>query len=272
MKNSRHGRKHKRSELWRAATVMRRMKRMIKKCTFQRQVSLPIVACTYFPANATPQVPETTPLPTLDGAIARLRDMRVDGERAHSEKQKLSELSQKELVDLSQSESETRQQVEEVETRRSFFDDLRTWADDIASFLDDKEPELNKIEKRHDEIITERSSILSKRREGGEMAITLAPSEEGDYAKAKESIKGDVKRLFEDVKAATFLDPSQVLNEKFSEWRKAFGDEYLRAWAPLGMVSVWEFWTKVEMTGWDALRVGQCRCVLLQLTQIQGFK
>ncbi|TIB06879.1 hypothetical protein E3P96_00032 [Wallemia ichthyophaga] len=204
----------------------------------------------YIPAP----IPETTPLPTLNGAIARLRDMRVDGERAHSEKQKLSELSQKELVDLSQSESETRQQVEEVETRRSFFDDLRTWADDIASFLDDKEPELNKIEKRHDEIITERSSILSKRREGGEMATTLAPSEEGDYAKAKESIKGDVKRLFEDVKAATFLDPSQVLNEKFSEWRKAFGDEYLRAWAPLGMVSVWEFWTKVEMTGWDALR------------------
>lgn len=192
----------------------------------------------------------------------RLKNLRVEGEKAHSEKQKLSELAQKELVDLSQSESIIRQQVEDVEMRRSFFDDLRAWADEIASFLDEKEPELIKIEKRHHEIMTERSSILAKRREVGEMALSLTPNEKGDYDNAKQGINGDVKRLFEDVKASAFLDPSGVLEEKFSKWRKAFGDDYLRAWAPLGMVSVWEFWTKVEMVGWDALRVGRLQSIV----------
>ena len=159
-------------------------------------------------------------------------------------------------MELSQNEAEIKKQVEEVELRRSFFDDLRTWGDELASFLDEKEPELVKIEKRHEEILTERMALLNRRRAGGEVSLDLAPAEQHDYDIAKRGVKDDVKRIFEDVRAPDFKDPSTVLMEKFGEWRKQFGDDYLRAWAPLGMVSVWEFWVRVEMVGWDALRVG----------------
>ncbi|TIA89234.1 hypothetical protein E3P99_02191 [Wallemia hederae] len=204
----------------------------------------------YIPAP----IPDTTPLPSLNGAIKRLQNLRVENEQQHAEKRKFSEHAQKELVELSQNEAEIKKQVEEVELRRSFFDDLRTWGDELASFLDEKEPELVKIEKRHEEILTERMALLNRRRAGGEVSLDLAPAEQHDYDIAKRGVKDDVKRLFEDVKAPEFKDPSAVLMEKFGEWRKQFGDDYLRAWAPLGMVSVWEFWVRVEMVGWDALR------------------
>lgn len=187
--------------------------------------------------------------------MKRLKNLRIEGEKTHGEKQKLSELSQKELQELSQSENEIRQQVEEVENRRSFFDDLRQWADEIASFLDEKQPNLAKIEKRHIDVMTERFKILNERRTTGNIVLNLEPHEIAEYRTARQGLKDDVKVLFEDVKASSFLDPSDVLIEKFAAWRKAFGDDYIRAWAPLGMVSVWEFWTRVDVAGWDALRV-----------------
>ncbi|TIB90195.1 hypothetical protein E3Q19_02825 [Wallemia mellicola] len=204
----------------------------------------------YIPAP----IPEITPLPTLNGAMKRLKNLRIEGEKTHGEKQKLSELSQKELQELSQSENEIRQQVEEVENRRSFFDDLRQWADEIASFLDEKQPNLAKIEQRHQDVMTERFRILNERRTTGNVVLNLEPHEIAEYNTARQGLKDDVKVLFEDVKASSFLNPSDILMEKFSAWRKAFGDDYIRAWAPLGMVSVWEFWTRVEVAGWDALR------------------
>jgi GC-rich sequence DNA-binding factor len=60
------------------------------------------------------------------------------------------------------------------------------------------------------------------------------------------------KAVLADVKAAEFRDPGKG---RWSVWREKYSDSYVGAWGGLGVVSVWEFWVRLECVGWDCVEV-----------------
>ena len=84
---------------------------------------------------------------------------------------------------------------------------------------------------------------------------SLAPSDATDYALAIENLLEKGKDVLSDVRAREFREPKLGLGKWFGEWRDKFGDSYQGAWGGLGMVGAWEFWTRLEVLGWNPLEV-----------------
>ncbi len=96
----------------------------------------------------------------------------------------------------------------------------------------------------------------SQEDEGYSTDSSLPPSDAADYETAVEKLLLKRRDVLSDVRAKDFQDPGLGLGKWFGEWRDKFGDSYTGAWGGLGMVSGWEFWTRLEIVGWNPLEVG----------------
>lgn len=88
--------------------------------------------------------------------------------------------------------------------------------------------------------------------EGYSTDSSLPPSDASDYASAISSLSQRTKAVLADVRAEEFRNPTGA---KWSAWREKYGDTYRNAWGGLGVVSVWEFWVRLELVGWDCIQV-----------------
>ena len=95
----------------------------------------------------------------------------------------------------------------------------------------------------------------SDEEDGYSTDATLPPSDAADFETAMESLMEKGRDVLSDVRAKDFKHPEQGLSKWFGEWRDKFGDSYTGAWGGLGMVGGWEFWTRLEMLGWNPLEV-----------------
>ncbi|THH00183.1 hypothetical protein EW026_g2316 [Hermanssonia centrifuga] len=93
----------------------------------------------------------------------------------------------------------------------------------------------------------------SQEDEGYSTDSSLPPSDAADYETAVEKLLLKRRDVLSDVRAKDFQDPGLGLGKWFGEWRDKFGDSYTGAWGGLGMVSGWEFWTRLEIVGWNPL-------------------
>lgn len=88
--------------------------------------------------------------------------------------------------------------------------------------------------------------------EGYSTDSSLAPADAKSYQAALQSIAVGKKEVLADVRAEEFRDPGKG---RWSTWREKFTDSYVGAWGGLGVVSVWEFWVRLESVGWDCIGV-----------------
>lgn len=84
---------------------------------------------------------------------------------------------------------------------------------------------------------------------------SLPPSDAADFETAVEKLLEKRDDVLADVRAKDFRDPGLGLSKWFGGWRERFSDSYTGAWGGLGMVGAWEFWTRLEILGWDPLQV-----------------
>lgn len=91
--------------------------------------------------------------------------------------------------------------------------------------------------------------------EGAGTDDELESGQAADLVEAVAALRGDLERLFADVKADEYRDPNLGIRRRFEEWRDRFGEEYAHAFGGLAMVGVWEFWARVEMGLWNPFEV-----------------
>lgn len=88
--------------------------------------------------------------------------------------------------------------------------------------------------------------------EGYSTDSSLAPQDASAYSSALQSLASRKKEVLADVRAEEFRDPGKG---KWSVWREKYSDSYVGAWGGLGVVSVWEFWVRLEGAGWNCIEV-----------------
>jgi GC-rich sequence DNA-binding factor len=81
---------------------------------------------------------------------------------------------------------------------------------------------------------------------------SLAPHDASAYSSALQSLGSRKKEVLADVRAEEFRDPGKG---KWSVWREKYSDSYVGAWGGLGVVSVWEFWVRLEGVAWNCIEV-----------------
>jgi GC-rich sequence DNA-binding factor len=91
--------------------------------------------------------------------------------------------------------------------------------------------------------------------EGYSTDSSLPPSDTADFKAAMRELLADKEQILGDVQAEEFKDPDRGLGKWFGEWRSQFGDTYTGAWGGLGLVAAWEFWTRLELMGWNPFDV-----------------
>lgn len=91
--------------------------------------------------------------------------------------------------------------------------------------------------------------------EGYSTDSELSSSDEQAYSAAVEFLATKTKEVLSDVRAPEFRDPGKG---RWSAWREQYTDSYVNAYGGLGVVSVWEFWARLECVGWNCIEV--CRC------------
>lgn len=88
--------------------------------------------------------------------------------------------------------------------------------------------------------------------EGFSTDSSLAPSDGIAYDDALKRLASKKKDILSDVKVEEFHKPDNV---RWSIWRDKYTDSYMGAWGGLGVISVWEFWARLEIVGWDCIEV-----------------
>jgi GC-rich sequence DNA-binding factor len=88
--------------------------------------------------------------------------------------------------------------------------------------------------------------------EGNSTDSSLPPSDLQSYRSAMASLTERAGQVLSDVRAEEFRDPGKG---RWSAWREQYSDSYVGAWGGLGVVSVWEFWVRLEIVGWDFIKV-----------------
>ncbi|KAK0201965.1 nineteen complex-related protein 2-domain-containing protein [Desarmillaria ectypa] len=86
--------------------------------------------------------------------------------------------------------------------------------------------------------------------EGYSTDSELSPSDEQVYSSAVEFLATKTKDVLSDVRAPEFRDPGKG---RWSAWREQYTDSYVNAYGGLGVVSVWEFWARLECVGWNCI-------------------
>ncbi|KAI0081642.1 hypothetical protein K474DRAFT_1656446 [Panus rudis PR-1116 ss-1] len=95
--------------------------------------------------------------------------------------------------------------------------------------------------------------VRSQEEEGYSTDASLPPPDAADYSAALEKVLEKSRDILSDVRAKDFLDPRLGLGKWFGDWRSRFSDIYVGAWGGLGMISAWEFWTRLEIIGWNPI-------------------
>jgi GC-rich sequence DNA-binding factor len=88
--------------------------------------------------------------------------------------------------------------------------------------------------------------------EGYSTDSSLPPADASDYTTALSSLKTRTKEILADVRAEEFKNPSST---RWNAWRDKYGESYRNAWGGLGIISVWEFWVRLETATWDCIEV-----------------
>jgi GC-rich sequence DNA-binding factor len=91
--------------------------------------------------------------------------------------------------------------------------------------------------------------------EGYSTDATLPPSDGTDYLATLKQLSRQRDEILSDVKANEFKDPRLGICARFAAWRGRFDDSYIGAWGGLALVGAWEFWTRLEMLGWNPFEV-----------------
>jgi GC-rich sequence DNA-binding factor len=91
----------------------------------------------------------------------------------------------------------------------------------------------------------------SQEDEGFSTDSDLPSPDEDDYRAAIRTLHTKSKAILTDVRSEEFRDPRKGLGRWFAGWRERYPDSYEGAFGGLGMISAWEFWTRLEMLGWD---------------------
>lgn len=120
----------------------------------------------------------------------------------------------------------------------------------------------DRIAARGNRRLRRRAQAQTDEEEGYSTDATLPPSDAADFETAIEKLQVKGKDILSDVRAKDFKDPNLGLSKWFGEWRERFSDSYTGAWGGLGMVGSWEFWTRLEILGWNPLEVGLLILVL----------
>lgn len=105
---------------------------------------------------------------------------------------------------------------------------------------------------RHEQRLRKRSTAAGDQEEGYSTDSSLPPPDEEDYRSAVSGLSSQLKDVLADVRAEEFRNPTGA---KWNAWREKYGDTYRNAWGGLGVVSAWEFWVRLEITGWDCIEV-----------------
>ncbi|KAF7298985.1 GC-rich sequence DNA-binding factor-like protein [Mycena indigotica] len=87
--------------------------------------------------------------------------------------------------------------------------------------------------------------------EGYSTDASLAADDKQSYSNAITSLTERTGKILSDVRAEEFHDPGKG---RWSDWREQYAESYVGAWGGLGVVSVWEFWVRLEMIGWDIIK------------------
>lgn len=99
--------------------------------------------------------------------------------------------------------------------------------------------------------------------EGYSTDSELLPSDESAYRTALAGLTSRAKQVLSDVHAPEFRDPGKG---NWRIWREKYSDSYVGAWGGLGVVSVWEFWARLECVGWDCIEV----CIIRSQVMLLG--
>lgn len=98
----------------------------------------------------------------------------------------------------------------------------------------------------------------------------LAPADQAAFEFAQKEILRRAEQLLDDVQAAEYREPAprlvrgdgehaslhpSSLVARFHRWRRMYPDDYHNAWGGLTLASVWDFWIRRTLCGWDALRL-----------------
>ncbi|KAG6817011.1 hypothetical protein H0H87_000907 [Tephrocybe sp. NHM501043] len=86
--------------------------------------------------------------------------------------------------------------------------------------------------------------------EGYSTDSSLPPHDLSAYVDAQKALKTRAKDIMSDVRAPEFIDPAKG---RWNTWRSKYTESYVGAWGGLGVVSVWEFWVRLEIVGWDCI-------------------
>ena len=99
----------------------------------------------------------------------------------------------------------------------------------------------------------------SEDEEGYSTDATLPSSDAADYLAALQQLSRQRDQILSDVKVKEFKDPRLGIGARFAAWRERFEDSYVGAWGGLALVGAWEFWTRLEMLGWNPLGVNSAQ-------------
>ncbi|KAF7288531.1 GC-rich sequence DNA-binding factor-like protein [Mycena chlorophos] len=87
--------------------------------------------------------------------------------------------------------------------------------------------------------------------EGYSTDASLPAQDRTSYDSAMSALAENAAEVLSDVRAEEFHDPGKG---RWSAWREQYAESYVGAWGGLGVVSVWEFWVRLEMVGWDIIK------------------
>ncbi|KAL4080710.1 GCFC-domain-containing protein [Scleroderma citrinum] len=118
-----------------------------------------------------------------------------------------------------------------------------------------KERRVARVMRRRRRQLREGVSEADDKEEGYSTDASLPDDKE--YQATVEKITDSGGHVFSDVQAEEFRDPSLGIGKWFRQWRRRYGDSYTGAWGGLGLLGAWEFWTRLELSGWNPLEEHQ---------------
>ncbi|GAA5838754.1 hypothetical protein JCM11251_006727 [Rhodosporidiobolus azoricus] len=115
------------------------------------------------PYRAAP-IPQSVPIPTLTAALSRLTTTLSSLQATHTADASALLHFAREREDLDKQEQELREEVEKVEKKSLWFEEMKAEVGDWAAFLEEKFPALESIEAESLGLLRERYTIIASRR------------------------------------------------------------------------------------------------------------
>ncbi|GLB38206.1 putative nineteen complex-related protein 2 [Lyophyllum shimeji] len=127
--------------------------------------------------------------------------------------------------------------------------------DELGRVITKPSPAVQRRERREARLRRRRLRLQQKPRteeeeEGYSTDSSLPHQDQLDYASALKSLATRTRDVLADVRAEEFIDPGKG---RWNIWRERYTESYVGAWGGLGVVSVWEFWVRLESVGWDCI-------------------